>query len=173
MGRKVSAVLCAFALSLGAAACGDDDSDDGGGSGGGTSTAAPATTEPETATLTKDEWIQQADAICERAEADAEALEPQSEDPKVIAEAIRGLEPLFAKQREDLAALGAPDEIKSQVDEALGLLEQQAAILPQVATAVENNDEQAAQQASQAGDQLDDRLDAIAKEIGLQECGGE
>jgi hypothetical protein len=92
----------------------------------------------ETVTLTKAEFIEQGDQICERAEKDSESeaeefaeendfeLEKASEEQ--LEEAISEvLVPALDRQVDELAALGAPEGDEEQIDELIVALEDASA----------------------------------------------
>ncbi len=99
-------LVCFAATGLIAAGCGDDD-DDGGSSSDSTATATTETT----ASLTKDEWITQADAICQESNDAIEAAAPSGSATAddVDAFVTDTLVPQVQSQLDDIRALGLPE----------------------------------------------------------------
>jgi hypothetical protein len=156
---KVAAVLAACAA---VAACGSDD-----GGGGGGETAAATTVEER---LTKEEYIAAADAICKDANDRVAALE----DPESSDELVSFIQQARAIGREQLTALrelSPPEDIEARVEEAYGLIDDQLALTEELEQAAEEEDLERVEELVDEGNALDEQADAIAVEIGLQECG--
>lgn len=148
-GRVVAfAGLAAVAV---AAGCG------GGGGGGGDR-------------LTSEEFVQQADAICEKANQQLDALgEPQSveELATMAAEALS-----ISEQSVDaLRELNPPEEFQAQFDRALDLLQQQNELGQDLVAAAEDGNQTQIEAIVADGEPLDTEADAIADELGLTDCG--
>jgi hypothetical protein len=154
MRARVGAVaaLCAVALVAGCGGGGD-----GGGDGGGER-------------LTAEEFVQQADAICEDANQQIDELgEPQTleELATMTAEALS-----ISEQSVDaLRELAPPEELQAQFDQALGLLDQQNALGRELVTAAEDGDQEQLQAIVAEGEPIQSEARGIAGELGLEECG--
>ena len=152
--RLLAALLAAAAL-VAAAACG------GNGDSGG---------EAEAERLTKEEYIAQADAVCQEAEdrfdelGDAQTIE---EAAALGDEAVT----IGEEQLEQLRALRPPVEDEATIQEAYDLLEQQLAVARDLVEALREEDQAAAQELIAEGERLNEEADAIAAEYGLQVCG--
>jgi hypothetical protein len=116
--------ICFAATGLIAAGCGGDDDD-----GGGDDPTATETTET-TASLTKEEWITQADAICHESDTKIEAGAPAGSATAAEVDAFVSdtLVPAVQTQLDDIRALGPPegaeDEATAIIDEAQAALDQ-------------------------------------------------
>lgn len=152
MQARLGAVAALAAIAL-AAGCGGG----GGGDGGGER-------------LTAEEFVQQADAICEDANQQIDALgEPQSmeELATMAAEAVS----ISEQSLDALHGLVPPEDLQERYDRALELLDQQTGLARELVTAAENGDTEQVQAIADEGEPLDAEADEIAKELGLTECG--
>ncbi len=153
MRRRVVAFVALTAVAL-AAGCGG--SGDGGGDGGDR--------------LTKEEYIQQADAICADANQKIEALgEPQDFDEL----AALGEQALSVSEQslDSLRTLTPPAELESQVNRAYDLLAQQNELAKQLVVAANAGDQAEIEGIVAQAEPLETEADAIAREIGLTQCG--
>jgi hypothetical protein len=122
--------------------------------------------------LTKEEYIQQADAICADATEQIDALgQPQSLED--LAAMTKQAVAIAADQLEKLRALVPPEEIEEQVNRAYDLLEQQNGVADEIVAAAEAGDAEKIQQLVDEAAPLEQEGDDIAANIGLQECGSE
>ena len=122
--------------------------------------------------LTKEEYIQQADAICADATEQIDAIgEPQTLED--LAAMTKQAVAIAAAQLEKLRALVPPEEIEEQVNRAYDLLEQQNGVADEIAAAAEAGDAEKIQQLVDEAAPLEQEGDDIAANIGLQECGSE
>ncbi len=122
-------------------------------------------------TLTKDEYVKQADAICKKYQERAKALVT---DPKTVADVEKLAEktaPLFKDEISELRDLKAPDEIEEQVKATYELLDQQVARLEEVGDAAGKNNLKKLNEIADSAGKLSSEADAKAKEIGLKVCG--
>jgi hypothetical protein len=153
---RLRAALLATAVLVVAAACG------GNGEGGGEAAEAER--------LTKEEYIAQADAVCQEAEnrfdelGDAQTIE---EAAALGEEAVT----IGEDQLEQLRAVRPPAEDEATIEEAYDLLEQQLAVARDLVEALREEDQAAAQELIAEGERLNEEADAIAAEYGLQVCG--
>jgi hypothetical protein len=132
------------------------------GCGGGTSSSA----------LSPEEYRTQADAICTTFDTAQNAVaEPTS--PETIAPYFEKLLPLATKRTAELKALKVPDELKATHDEAIGLEEQQLAILTDAKKRIDGGESSVAvvTEIQSKVTPLSDKSDALAKELGLKVCG--
>ncbi len=119
-----------------------------------------------------DDWIEEADAICEAADEDIEALgEPESEEEFV--EYMGEAAELFVSQLDDLKALGIPDDKADEVEEAFDLLDQQSEMLEEMLEVAEDEGAEAVFEMMEEGDELEEQLDELAADIGLEACGAD
>ncbi len=134
------------------------------GCGGGTSSSA----------LSPEEYRTQADAICTTFDTAQNAVaEPTS--PETIAPYFETLLPLATKQTADLKALQVPDELKVKHDEAIGLQEQQLAIITDVKKRIDGGESPVSvvTELQTKVTPLSDKGEALAKELGLKVCGND
>jgi hypothetical protein len=130
------------------------------------------TSTTEAQALTREEWIEQADAICAEANSRIDAIA----DPQSAEELATRAEEVIAISEEQLGKLEAltpPPELEPQVGEAIGLIRQQIELVREIATAAVAGDQAQVEAILAEGESLDQRLDALAREIGLTECGSE
>lgn len=121
-------------------------------------------------TLSKDEYIKKADAICK----DFDAKQKKLPDPKSISDfedLTKKAKPLIKDQISQLRDLKAPDSIKKQADQAYDLLDQQVPKLDELSAAAKKNDTGKIQQVAQSASKLSEQANAKAKQIGLKVCG--
>ncbi len=134
--------------------------------------AAACGGEDDSVRLSRAEFVEQADAICADADGQIAALgEPTSlgELAEYGAEAIAINEEAFAALR----ALDAPEELQAQLDEAYGLLERQIELSRELVAAAEAGESDQVNAVGTEIGQVNDRADAIARDIGLRECGSD
>ena len=145
-------VACLFA-----AACGSDESSnaDGGAE-----------------RLTKEEYIAQADAICQEANAAIEAV-PEPQSAEELAEYGEQVVEIGQDQLDRLRALRPPAADEATINGAYDLIEQQLAIANDVVAAARDNDLEQVQELLAQGEQLNDQADQIARDYGLTECGSD
>ena len=122
--------------------------------------------------LTKEEYIQEADAICADANQQINALgEPQ--DLEQLAAMSEQAVTIAEQQLAKLRALVPPEEIEEQVNRAYDLVEQQNGIAEEIAAAAKAGDADKIQQLVDEAAPLEQEGDDIAANIGLQECGSD
>jgi hypothetical protein len=155
------ALAIVFAGLLMVSACTSDDSSD--------SDATTTTTDGEAAdTLALDDWVEQADAICEDGnDAGDEIGEVETLDD--VVELGPDLLEVAQDQYDALVDLGLPDEQSDDVESALDLLDQQLALLEEIVDA--GDDEEAITELVQEGSELEEELDDLAADLGLEVCG--
>lgn len=160
--KKVTAMLFAGLLVLGAcgSGSGSDDSKK-------TEKSSTSTTE-EVAALTLDEWVEEADSICEETN-DASDEIGEVESLADVEELAPELLELAEEQYDALVDLGLPDEQADDVEAALELLEEQLALLEEIVDA--GDDEETITELVDEGTELEDELDELAADLGLEVCG--
>lgn len=158
--KRLMAVLFAGVLVL--AACSDDGGSDD-------DADATTTTAAEAETISLDEWVEEADAICEEAnEAVDEIGEPEDLDD--LREMAPDVVEIFQQQLDDLEALGLPDEQADDVERALELLDEQIALIEDLEDA---EDEAEVEDIIAEGTELDEEASEIAQDLGLEVCGSD
>ncbi len=120
--------------------------------------------------LTLDEFKTQADAICAQYDEKFSALgDPQT--PAEAADLVREGKGIASDQLDELNALNAPDEVERQFSEAMDALQQEVDQFDDLAAALDDNDEAKSNEITAALGKLDAKADAVAQELGLEECG--
>lgn len=120
--------------------------------------------------LTQEEYIAQADAICKDASDRIDALaEPQTKEETI--EYLQEGRAIGEDQLASLRELSPPESIEARVEEAYGLIEDQLALTEDLEQAVEDEDVARIDELVAEGEAIDQQANAIAQEIGLQECG--
>jgi hypothetical protein len=147
---------CIVAVGLIAAGCGSDDNgnDDSSSSSSGTGTDT-------TASLSKAQWIEQADAICKESNATIEAGSPGNDATaqEVDAYVTDTIVPAVQSQLDDIRALGTPTEEGDQAD----------AIIQEAQTALDQL--KADPTALSKGQDPFADANADAQSFGMKECG--
>lgn len=114
--RPFAAVACSAALALALVGCGGDDNDD---------TKSGTSPDTSSASLTAEEFVAQADAICEAATEDeakafaAAQSADQSGDAEAANDAILEGVDVIRAEAEGIAKLNAPDELAADVEALL------------------------------------------------------
>lgn len=122
--------------------------------------------------LSKDEWIEQADAICAQADEDVEALtEPTQLDE--IPEFTDTASEISRGALSDLRALQPPEEDQATVDEMLDLVKHQIEIGEQIGEAAEDGDQDEVQRLADESDPIESEADEKARQYGLKDCGSD
>ena len=121
-------------------------------------------------TLTRADYITQADAICD----DYNQRQAKLGDPESVEDIERlgdETKPLVEKQLAELRDLEAPEEIADDAAAAYDLLERQLPKLDALVRAAEANDVAKVQSVAAEAGVLDKQADAKAEKIGLKVCG--
>lgn len=121
-------------------------------------------------TLSRADYVKQADAICE----DFKGRQAKLGDPKTVADIERlgdETKPLVEEQLAALRELKAPEEIAGDANAAYDLLEQQLPKLDALVSAAKAKDVAKVQRVATEAGKLDDQADAKTEKIGLKVCG--
>ena len=144
--RPVSlALVAALALSLGAAACGGDDR------------------------LSREEYIAQADAICERVERQLQGL-GQAESVEQFARLAERAIPIVRKSFDDIEALEPPEELEAKVHEWHEVNREGLRALEDLPAAARARNRSETEQILRKADETEQRADRLGREIGLKKC---
>ncbi|HVY60925.1 MAG TPA: hypothetical protein VHF22_04695, partial [Planctomycetota bacterium] len=119
MAARMGALLAVLAVAAATAACGGD-----GGSG----------------ELSREEYVAQADAICERTNEREAALGDAPSSLPVLGDYLEKQKELAEDQLTALRALDPPQELEAQVDEAYGLLDQVVGKIDEAVAAAQAGD---------------------------------
>jgi hypothetical protein len=144
-------VLLLGALTLLAAACGG-----GGGSGD---------------RLTKAEFQEQANSICEKYQKQLDALTmPTSLDeiPDLVDQALE----ILNKEIDEISALNPPEELQSQFDAMIAESEKTKQAASDLSAAAKAKDSQGVEKAVGEGNAASQKADQLAGQLGLDSCKG-
>lgn len=119
--------------------------------------------------LSRQEFIQQADAICERAKSDSDALAEPQTDVDVIEFGEQNVS-LLERVISDLGELEPPSELKADVEDWLALADRQAATGGDFIEAFREQDEAQVQELVTQLEETEQQADALAAKIGMT-CG--
>ena len=164
--RTAVAAACA-AMAIGAAGCGgDDDSTSGGDTTAVETTATDSdttATDTTTADITKEEWIEQADAICKAGDDEIEAagaeLDANSSEEDVQALITDVVVPNIADQADQISALPVPAGEEDSIGELTDALNQAV------------SDAEADPGALLTDDSTFEEVNTLAQDYGLTSCG--
>jgi hypothetical protein len=120
--------------------------------------------------LSREEWIAQADAICAKGARELEALgEPASaaELIELTSNAVEVVERQLAKLR----ALRPPAEAEADYARMLDLTAEQVEIARKISDAAKDGDAGAIQDLVREGQAVDNKVDAVARKYEFEECG--
>ena len=120
--------------------------------------------------LSKEEFIEQADAICREAEERTEQIEPPR-TPEGLAEFVDEAERITGDLLADLRELEPPEEGRETVDRLLERIEAALATLPELKEAAENRAASRIQELGQELQEASSEANEIAQGYGLQVCG--
>jgi uncharacterized Zn finger protein len=172
--RLMLSALLILSITLIAGGCGDGASDS---SGAGTAGGDETNGSDETASLTKSEFIKQADSICKKGSEEVRAEfatylkenkikeigkggESKAEADARIEEVIEAAIPTLRQQLDGIRALAAPAAIEAQVDAYLAAAEE----------GIETGEKDPVELFTATGKVLA-KSDKLAKEIGFKVCG--
>lgn len=119
--------------------------------------------------VSKSEYVSKADAICSKYNAKIKAL--GNPDPSELGKFVGKGKALASQELAELKALDRPDELKKDLDEVYGILDQEIAKFDDLQAAAEKQDAAAITKAVGELDKLDKRSEVIAKKIGMKACG--
>lgn len=152
-GLRRAVVGAAVAALLGLGACGDSGDED---------------------TLTKDEFVKQASAICQRAEERTDEIAEELPEPsgtgeltgEQLQESVEKVSPIVDSTFADLAELEAPEDLAERFDKIVADGQATSARLKEAAESPASLEEFLGDNDDPFGD-LDDRFD----DLGLTQCG--
>jgi hypothetical protein len=120
--------------------------------------------------LSKEEFIAQADRLCKKADEQAGALDvPRS--PDELQAFARSAQDISEALLRDLRELKAPEEDLPTIDRMLNDMESAIAYLPQIQQAAQARDFVALQQLTAKLQETAAEANDVARTYGLQECG--
>jgi hypothetical protein len=126
--------------------------------------------------LSREEYIQRADATCKKYEDRLKSLEQElqrTDSPQEAAKVIDRALPIIREGVGELRDLRPPEELEGKTDEWLDLNDENTKTLEELRDAAEAGDEQKIAELARDADENEKRGDAIAREIGLDACAAE
>jgi hypothetical protein len=126
--------------------------------------------------LSREEYIQRADATCKKYEERLKSLEEelqQTDSPQEAAKVIDRALPIIREGVGELRDLKPPEDLEGKTDEWLDLNDENTKTLEELREAAEEGDEQKIAELARDADENEKRGDAIAREIGLEACAEE
>lgn len=122
--------------------------------------------------LSKSEFQQQANAICDKYDKRIQALgSPTS--PAEIPEFVEKGIPVLEQGIDELRALNPPADLEADYDRMLDETEKAIPAARKMADAAKKNDAAAVQEAIQEGQRADNASDQLATKLGLSGCAAE
>jgi len=121
--------------------------------------------------LTKAEFQQQANAICDKYEKQLQAISPPTsldEIPDTVDQALEILD----KEIGEISDLKPPEELQSQFDELIAQSDKTKQAANDLSAAAKANDKEAVQKALSEGNAASDKADQLAGQLGLDSCNG-
>jgi len=137
------------------AGCGGDDSDP--------TTAAAAEAIPS------EEWIKQADVICQQTDEQVQGI-GQPQNLKDVARVAGEIQGVVAGELEQLRALAPPADIGEQVTEMLDLEELEVKSFDAIAAAASTGDDEQFQSVFDTASKPGNESNRIAQSLGMEEC---
>jgi hypothetical protein len=122
--------------------------------------------------LTQEEFISEAEAICEEFDRRVEEVdEPQSADD--VERYVNEVRPVVEDGLNELTELQPPEELEEQWNELVAMNDQSLEALDDLGQAAVNRDEARLQEIVEEASRRDSESDRVAGEIGLENCGGD
>lgn len=133
--------------------------------------------------LSKSEWIDQADDVCQEyiedsegisAEIEALDISPKSpqEDLTEASELLRQLDASSKEETDELRGLEPPSADADKIDSMLTKVESTRDLGLQAADALEEGDEAKVEEVLSEGGEINDEAEEIAQDYGMKVCGG-
>lgn len=122
--------------------------------------------------LSKEEFIERADAICRESEEQTEEIEPPR-TPEELAGFVDEAERITGDLLRKLRDLEAPEEDRQEIDALLNKIQEALGHLPEIGRAAE---EESAERIKQLGRELRDvsaEANEMARDYGFEVCGRE
>jgi hypothetical protein len=122
--------------------------------------------------LSRQEFIQQAEAICERAESESDALAEPQTDAELIEAGEQNLS-ILERMISDLGELEPPSELKADLESWLALADRQATTAGDFIEALREQDQAQVQELGIQLEETEQQADALAAKIGIRACGAD
>jgi hypothetical protein len=122
--------------------------------------------------LTREELIQQGDAICSEFESRVDEID-EPEGPDDVERYIGEARPIVEEGADALDELQPPEELEDDYDEWIRLSREGVAAFDDLEAAAADGDEQRIQEITQDLQDEEAEADRIAQSIGFEQCGDE
>jgi len=120
--------------------------------------------------LSKEEFIERADAVCAEAEEQTKDLQPPR-SPEELAEFTDEAQRITGELLSDLRELEPPEEGRETIESLLATIEEALGYLPQIRDAALERQAQRIQELGSSLQQASSKANEIAQGYGLQTCG--
>jgi hypothetical protein len=140
--------------------------DDGGGDSAGANTEISESDDG----VTREEWAEEANAICVETNEQLNALGIVPESPEELAPFIEQADPIVSDAVERLRSLPAPTGDEVTVERMIGLIEQELASFRSAASSFYAGDVATGYQLMEQANASDQRFSESARQLGADEC---
>lgn len=120
--------------------------------------------------LTKEEYIEQADQICEEADAKTAEIQPPK-TPQELEGFVDQAEEVTAQLLRDLRDLEPPEEGRETIEQMLAKIEEAMGYLPEIEEAARQRNTQELASIAQRLQSAASEANELAQEYGLEKCG--
>lgn len=120
--------------------------------------------------LTKEEYIEQADQICEEADAKTRDIDPPK-SPEELERFVDEAEEVTAQLLSDLRELEPPEEGRETIEQMLAKIEEAMGYLPEIEEAARQRNTQELGSIAQRLQSAASEANRLAQEYGLERCG--
>lgn len=120
--------------------------------------------------LSKEDYIEQADAICKEADERTQELE-QPRTPEALDDFVERARAISIELLDDLRALEPPEDDQDVINRMLARIEDAIDYLPQIQEAARQRDNEELGRLGQELQAAASEANDIAQEYGLKECG--
>lgn len=120
--------------------------------------------------LSKEEFIEAADEICEKADERSQDLEPPT-NPQALRAFVERAERITRRLVEDLRELEPPEGDRDIIERMIGKIEEAIGYLPEIERAARRSDVAAIQQLGARLQAAASEANDLARDYGMKECG--
>jgi hypothetical protein len=122
--------------------------------------------------LTREEFVSEAEAICEEFDQRVEDV-PDAESADDVERYVDELRPVIEDGLGELRALQPPEELEEQWNELMDKNDEALEVLDDLSQAAASADEARLQEISEEASRQDAETDRMARAIGLENCGSD
>ena len=120
--------------------------------------------------LSKEEFIEQADAFCKEADEKTQELE-QPTSPAALDDFVEQARAISIELLDDLRGLEPPEDDEETIDRMLTRIEEAVDLLPEIQEAARQQDSEEIARLGQELQSTASEANEIAQEYGLEQCG--